>query len=159
MKLAMHLTLAIALSTSTTCFASAADDFRLGDGKRIACSRGLSPGKLSTATCRSYAYLVNVHMSEYFRCTVSLAFTRDNKQVISVQTDGGCAKKERPFVEEETYAFDAAETEPTNTNSFFGSGGYVMWASDTSAKKMKAYITIASGLGTDVSRCMDMTFD
>jgi hypothetical protein len=41
----------------------------------------------------------------------------------------------RIFAEDGNYAFDAAETEPTNTNSFYGSGGYVMWANDTSRPK------------------------
>jgi len=66
-----------------------ADEFQLSQNQRISCSRGLSPGKLNTATCRSYAYIFNVKTSEYFRCSVSLALTRDNKEVINVQTDGG----------------------------------------------------------------------
>ncbi len=74
-----------------------ADDFKLSSNQRISCSRGLSAGKLSTATCRSYAYLFNVKTTEYFRCQVSLALTRDNKEVINVQTDGGCTKKPRVF--------------------------------------------------------------
>src|SRR6202161_559268 len=55
-----------------------ADDFELSHNQRIACSRGLSAGKLNTATCKSYAYIFNVKTSEYFRCSVSLALTRDN---------------------------------------------------------------------------------
>src|SRR3981081_2174317 len=74
-----------------------ADDCKRSNNQRISCSRGLSPGKLNTATCKSYAYLFNVKTSEYFRCQVSLALTRDNKEVINVQTDGGCARKSRIF--------------------------------------------------------------
>src|SRR5450631_1813319 len=70
-----------------------ADEFKLSNNQRISCSRGLSAGKLNTATCKSYAYLFNVKSSEYFRCQVSLALTRDNKEVINVQTDGGCTRK------------------------------------------------------------------
>src|SRR3978361_1141269 len=72
-----------------------ADDFKLSSNQRISCGRGLSAGKLNTATCKSYAYIFNVKTSEYFRCTVTLALTRDNKEVINIQADGGCAKKAR----------------------------------------------------------------
>src|ERR1700693_511077 len=88
-----------------------ADDFQLSQNQRIACSRGLSAGKLNTATCKSYAYLFNVRTSEYFRCQVSLALTRDNKEVINLQTDGGCTKKPRIFETDSTYSFDATATE------------------------------------------------
>jgi hypothetical protein len=135
-----------------------ADDFKLSNNQRIACSRGLSPGKLNTATCKSYAYLFNVKTSEYFRCSVSLALTRDNKEVINVQTDGGCTRKPRIFETDSNYSFDATETEPPNTNSFFGPGGYAIWASDNSAQKVRGCITISSGLGSDISKCLDMTF-
>jgi hypothetical protein len=54
--------------------------------------------------------------------------------------------------------FDATETEPPNTNSFFGPGGYSVWAADTSAQKLRGCITISSGLGTDITKCLDMTF-
>jgi len=135
-----------------------ADDFKLSNNQRISCSRGLSPGKLNTATCRSYAYLFNTKTSEYFRCQVSLALTRDNKEVINVQTDGGCTKKPRIFDTDSNYSFDATETESPNTNSFFGPGGYAVWASDNSAQKVRGCIIISSGLGSDISKCLDMTF-
>ena len=77
--------------------AAEADDYKLVSNQRIACGRGLAPGKLNTATCKSYTYLFNTKTSEYFRCQVSLALTRDNKEVINVQTDGGCTKKPRIF--------------------------------------------------------------
>ena len=112
-----------------------ADEFKLSNNQRISCSRGLSAGKLNTATCKSYAYIFNVKTSEYFRCSVSLALTRDNKEVINVQTDGGCTKKPRIFETDSNYSFDATETEPPNTNSFFGPGGYAIWAADTTAQK------------------------
>ena len=136
-----------------------ADDFNLSHNQRISCSRGLSPGKLSTATCRSYAYLFNAKTSEYFRFTVSLSMTRDTKEVINVQSDGGCSKKARIFDTDGNYSFDVAETEPPNTNSFFGSGGVVLWASDNTQQKVRACVTIPSGIGPDVSRCVDMKFE
>ena len=148
----------VALSIMTLASAAAADDFKLSNNQRIACSRGLAPGKLNTATCKSYAYVINVKTSEYFRCQVSLALTRDNKEVISVQTDGGCTKKPRIFDADSSYSFDATETEPPNTNSFFGPGGYAVWASDNNALKVRGCITISSGLGSDISKCLDMAF-
>jgi hypothetical protein len=138
---------------------AAADDFKLSSNQRISCSRGLSPGKLSTATCRSFAYLFNVRTSEYFRCAVSLSLTRDNKEIISSQSDGGCVRKPRIFESDGSYQFDATETEPPNTNSFFGPGGYAAWASDTTTQKVRGCIIIASGLGSDVSKCVDMKFE
>ena len=120
----MKICLGAALSLVTLVPVARADEFKLSNNQRISCSRGLSAGKLNTATCRSYAYLFNVKTSEYFRCQISLAFTRDNKEVINVQTDGGCTKKPRIFETDSNYSFDATETEPPNTNSFFGPGGY-----------------------------------
>jgi hypothetical protein len=139
--------------------AASADDFKLSNNQRISCSRGLSPGKLSTATCKSYAYLFNTKTSEYFRCAVSLALTRDNKEIISTQSDGGCVKRPRIFETDGKYEFDATETEPPNTNSFFGPGGYAAWAADTATQKVRGCIIIASGLGSDVSKCVDMKFE
>src|ERR1700733_6221274 len=147
-----------ALMAVTLAAAARADEFKLSNNQRISCSRGLAPGKLNTATCKSYAYLFNVKTSEYFRCQVSLALTRDNKEVINVQTDGGCVKKPRIFDTDSHYSFDATETEPPNTNSFFGPGGYSVWASDDTAQKVRGCITISSGLGSDISKCLDMTF-
>jgi hypothetical protein len=148
----------IALSLVTLASVARADEFKLSNNQRIACSRGLSPGKLNTATCKSYTYVFNVKTSEYFRCQVSLALTRDNKEVINVQADGGCTKKPRVFDTDSNYAFDATETEPANTNSFFGSGGYSIWAADTTQQRVRGCITISSGLGSDISKCVDMTF-
>ena len=148
----------VALALLTLVSAARADEFKLSNNQRIACSRGLSAGKLNTSTCKSYAYVFNVKTSEYFRCQVSLALTRDNKEVINVQTDGGCTKKPRVFDNDSNYSFDATETEPPNTNSFFGTGGYAMWASDNNALKVRGCITISSGLGSDISKCLDMSF-
>jgi hypothetical protein len=137
---------------------AAADEFKLSQNQRISCGRGLSAGKLNTATCRSYAYVFDIKTSEYFRCTVSVALTRNNKEVLNVQSDGGCVKKPRIFDTDSNYSFDATETEPPNINSFFGSGGYSIWASDNNARKVRGCIIISSGLGSDVSKCVDMTF-
>jgi len=148
----------VALSLLTLVSVARADEFKLSNNQRIACSRGLSPGKLNTATCKSYTYLFNVKTSEYFRCQVSLSLTRDNKEVINVQTDGGCTKKPRVFDTDSSYTFDATESEPANTNSFFGSGGYSIWVADTAQQKVRGCITVSSGLGSDISKCLDMTF-
>jgi hypothetical protein len=136
-----------------------ADEFKLSQNQRISCGRGLAPGKLSTATCRSYAYLFNATTSEYFRCSVSLSMTRDAKEVINVQTDGSCSKKARIFDTDGAYSFDVAETEPPNTNSFFGTGGVALWVSDDKARKLRGCVTIPSGIGPDVSRCVDMKLE
>jgi hypothetical protein len=154
----IKICLGFALPLLTLVSVARADDFKLSHNQRISCSRGLSAGKLNTATCKSYAYLFNAKTSEYFRCQVTLALTRDNKEVINIQTDGGCAKKPRIFENDSTYDFDATETEPPNTNSFFGPGGYSVWAADTTAQKIRGCITISSGLGSDISKCLDMTF-
>ncbi len=135
-----------------------ADNFKLSNNQRISCSRGLMAGKLNTATCKSYAYVFNTKTSEYFRCQVSLALTRDNKEVINVQSDGSCTRKPRVFDTDSDYSFDATETEPPNTNSFFGPGGYSIWVSDDTKQKVRGCITIISGLGSDISKCIDMSF-
>ena len=139
--------------------AEAADEFKLSSNQRISCGRGLSAGKLNSATCKSFAYLFNSKTSEYFRCSVSLSLTRDNKEILNVQSDGGCVKKPRIFDADGNYSFDATETEPPNTNSFFGTGGYAVWVSDNTARKVRGCITIASGLGSDVVKCIDMKFE
>src|SRR5437764_10319880 len=157
MNQVMKISLGLVLSLVPLAFAHA-DEFKLSSNQRIACSRGLSAGKLKTAKCTSYSYVFNAKTSEYFRCQVSLSLTSDNKEVINVQTDGGCAKKPRIFDTDSNYAFDATETEPPNTNSFFGPGGYSVWAADTTAQKIRGCITISSGLGSDISKCLDMTF-
>ena len=135
-----------------------ADEFKLSNNQRIACGRGLSPGKLNAANCKSYAYVFNTKTSEYYRCQVTVSLTRDNKEVLNVQADGGCVKRPRIFDKDSTYSFDSVETEPPNTNSFFGPGGHAIWVSDDKALKVKGCVTIASGLGSDVTRCVDMTF-
>jgi hypothetical protein len=151
--------LCLGLSLAALRPARAADEFKLSNNQRISCGRGLSAGKLNSATCKSYAYLFNTRTSEYFRCAVSLALTRDNKEILSVQTDGGCVKKPRIFDTDSSYSFDATETEPPNTNSFFGTGGYAVWASDNTTQKVRGCIIIASGLGSDVAKCVDMKFE
>jgi hypothetical protein len=159
MNYVVKIGLGVALSFMTLASAAEADNFKLSNNQRIACSRGLAPGKLNTATCKSYAYVYNVKTSEYFRCQVSLALTRDNKEVINVQADGGCTKKPRIFDTDGDYSFDATETEPPNTNSFFGPGGYAVWASDINNLKVRRCIIISSGLGSDISKCIDMKFE
>ncbi len=43
------------------------------------------------------------------------------------------------------YSFDATETEPPNTNSFFGNYGFAMWVSDNTQQKIRGCVTIPSG--------------
>jgi hypothetical protein len=155
----MKIGFGVALSLMTLTQVARADEFKLSNNQRISCSRGLSAGKLNTATCKSYAYVFNAKTSEYFRCQVSLALTRDNKEVINVQADGGCARKPRIFEVDSNYSFDATETEPPNTNSFFGTGGYAVWASDNATLKVRGCIIISSGLGSDIAKCIDMKFE
>src|SRR5271165_433353 len=141
----IRICLGFALPLLTLVSVARADEFKLSNNQRISCGRGLSAGKLNTATCRSYAYLFNTRTSEYFRCAVSLSLTRDNKEILNVQIDGGCVKKPRIFDNDSSYSFDATETEPPNTNSFFGTGGYAVWASDNTTQKVRGCIIIASG--------------
>jgi hypothetical protein len=159
MNRVMKFGLGVALSFMTPAQASEADNFKLSNNQRIACSRGLAAGKLNTSTCKSYAYVFNTKTSEYFRCQVSMALTRDNKEVINVQADGGCTKKPRIFDADSNYSFDATETEGPNTNSFFGPGGYAVWASDNNNLKLRGCIIISSGLGSDIVKCIDMKFE
>ena len=112
MNRVVTICLRVALSLVTLVSFARADEFKLSNNQRISCSRGLAAGKLNTATCKSYAYLFNIKTSEYFRCQVSLSLTRDNKEVINVQTDGSCTKKPRIFENDSNYDFDATETEP-----------------------------------------------
>jgi hypothetical protein len=37
-------------------------------------------------------------------------------------------------------------------------GGYAVWASDTTTRKVRGCIIISSGLGSDIAKCLDMTF-
>jgi len=159
MNQVMRTSLAGALALVALAPVARADEFKLGHNQRIFCSRGLAAGKLNTATCKSYAYVFNMKTSEYFRCQVSLALTRDDKEVINVESDGACTRKPRIFETDSSYDFDASETEAPNTNAFFGPGGYAIWAIDTKVLKVRGCITIASGLGADVARCLDMTFN
>ncbi len=154
----MKICFGVTLLVMTLVPVAQADEFKLSNNQRISCSRGLSAGKLNTATCKSYAYLFNIKTSEYFRGMGSLALTRDNKEIINIQTDGGCIKKPRIFEADSSYSFDATETEAPNTNSFFGPGGYAVWASDNNAQKVRGCIIISSGLGSDIAKCLDMTF-
>src|SRR2546423_10987860 len=137
MNSVLKICFVVALSLATLVGAAQADEFKLSNNQRISCSRGLSAGKLNTATCKSYAYLFNVKTSEYYRCQVSLALTRDNKEVINVQSDGGCTKKPRVFEAHSNSSFDATETEPPNTNAFFGSGGCMILVGDQTSQQSR----------------------
>ncbi len=58
----MKIGLGVALSLMTLAQAAEADNFKLSNNQRIACSRGLSAGKLNTSTCKSYAYVFNTRL-------------------------------------------------------------------------------------------------
>lgn len=140
--------------------ARAADEiFKLSNNQRIACGRGLNAGKLQNINCKSYAYIFNTRTSEFYRCQVSVGVTRDNKEVLKVDTDGSCVLKMRIFPGDSSYTFDATETEPPNTNAFFGAGGTAIWASDSTKLAAKGCILLNVGVGPDVLRCVDMTFN
>ena len=158
MSLVMKICLGCRVVADDAGLGRPADDFKLANNQRIACSRGLAAGKLNTATCKSYAYVFNAKTSEYFRCQVSLALTRDNKEVINVQTDGGCTKKPRIF-DTDSQLFLRRHRDRAAEHQFvlrprrlFG------WAADTTQQKVRGCITISSGLGSDISKCLDMTF-
>ena len=138
--------------------ANAADEFKLSNNQRISCGRGHNAGKLQTINCKSYAFIFNTRTSELYRCQVSVGVTRDNKDVLKIDSDGACVLKTRVFPADSNYSFDATETEPPNTNSFFGAGGTALWVSDNSALKAKGCILLDVGVGPEVVRCVDMTF-
>lgn len=137
----------------------AADEMKLSNNQRIACSRGLTAGKLQNINCKSYAYIFNKRTSEFYRCQVSVGVTRDNKEVLKVDTDGACLLKARIFTDDSGYSFDATETEPPNTNAFFGPGGTAIWVSDNTKLKVRGCILLNVGVGPDVLRCVDMAFN
>jgi hypothetical protein len=143
-----------------TSMASAGETILLSNNQRISCGRGLSAGKLQTSSCRSYAYVFNARTTEYYRCAAGVTVTKDNKDLLKIDTEGLCKKKARLFPDDSNYSFDAAETEGPNTNSFFGPGGYVIWVSDNTKLAAKACFTITiGGAQGDIDRCVDMKFE
>lgn len=122
------------------------------------CGRGLNAGKLQNISCKSFAYIFNGKTSEFYRCQVSVVVTRDNKEILRVDTDGACTLKARIFPEDLSYMFDATETEPPNVNGFFGSGGTAIWVADSTRLSAKGCIILNVGIGPDVMKCVDMTF-
>lgn len=157
-RVAMVAVLVVAGAWAST--AKAADDIKLSSNQRISCNRGLMQGRLQTSTCRSYAYIFNAKTTEYYRCSAGVTVTKDNKDLLKIDTEGACQKRERLFPNDSSYSFDAAETEGPNTNSFFGPGGYVIWASDNTKLAAKACFIIAvGGSEKEVQRCVDMKFE
>ncbi len=154
-----------AFLTGATCLfafsgnAFSADIYKLSNNQRISCNRGLTAGKLQNISCKSYAYVFNSVTSEFYRCQVSVALTRDNKSVLKTESDGTCNSLGRIYPADSSYSFDATETEPPNTNSFFGSGGTAIWVADAAALKVKGCIQLVTGVGPDTMNCVDMTFD
>ncbi len=146
---------AFALTSS----ASSADIYKLSNNQRISCNRGLTPGKLQNINCKSFAYVFDDVTSEFYRCQVSVEVTRDNKTVLKTETNGKCISLGRIFPTDSLYSFDATETEPPNTNSFFGSGGTAIWVSDTTSLKVRGCIQLVTGIGPDLLNCVDMTFE
>jgi hypothetical protein len=156
---AIKILLGVLLLPSLTTAARPDELFKLSNSQKISCGRDLARGKLRTATCTSFTYLFNTRTSEYFRCEMSLVVTRDKKEVLIVRSDGHCVRKAPIFSAESNYDFDASETEPTNMNSFFGSGGHAIWAADTTRQKVRGCLAVASAFGSDVTRCLDMSFE
>jgi hypothetical protein len=139
--------------------ARSADIYKLSNNQRVSCNRSLTAGKLQNIACKSYAYVFNSVTSDFYRCQVSAAVTRDAKQVLKSEADGSCTPLGRIFPTDSSYSFDATETEPPNTNSFFGSGGTAIWVADATALKVKGCIQLVTGVGPDMLSCVDMTFD
>jgi hypothetical protein len=137
----------------------AGSPFQLGKSQNISCSRSFARGGLKTMTCTSYVYVFNTRTSDYFRCEDSLVVTRDRRKVRKVKSDGGCIKKPRVFEVDSSYDFDSAETEPASPNSIFGKGGYAVWAADTTRPRVRGCLIISTGLGSEVSRCVETKLD
>jgi hypothetical protein len=143
-------------ATASPCKAQSGDLFKISPNQRISCSRALAPGKQQTISCKSYAYVMNAVTSEFYRCQVSVAVTRDAKEILKTETDGDCRLKARIFGEDSNYSFDATETEPPNTNAFFGSGGRAIWVSDTTKFRVRGCIELVVGVAPDLMKCVDM---
>ena len=117
------------------------------------------PGKLNTATCKSYTYRLQ-HQDLGIFPLPGLAGADPRQQGSHQRPDRRRLHQEAAHLRDRRalFDFDATETEPPNTNSFFGPGGYSIWAADITAQKVRGCITISSGLGSDISKCLDMTF-
>lgn len=139
--------------------AKSADIYTLSNNQRISCNRGLTPGKLQNIACKSFAYVFNSVTSEFYRCQISVAVVRDAKTVLKTDSDGKCTSFGRIFTADSSYSFEATETEPPNTNSFFGSGGTAIWVSDTASLKVRGCIRLVTGIGPDLQSCVDMPFE
>lgn len=135
------------------------DIYKLGSNQRITCNRSLTSGKLQNISCRSFAYVLNSVTSEFYRCQVSVVLIRDARMIRRTETGGKCDSLGRLFAADSSYSFDATETEPPNTNAFFGSGGTAIWVSDAASLKVKGCIQLATGIGPDILNCVDMTFE
>jgi len=139
--------------------AHAAATFKLSHNHRISCSKVLMPGKRQVIACKSYAYLFNTVTSEFYRCGVQVSVTRDVSTVLGADGSGSCQLKTKVFPDNSSYDFDAVETEPPNTNAFFGNGGTAIWAADVTTRKVRACIELGAGVSPPVLRCVDMTFE
>lgn len=133
--------------------------FRLSHNHRISCSKILMPGKRQAIGCKSYAYLFNMMTSEFYRCEAQVTVTRDSSKILGTDKSGSCKLKTKVFPDNSNYDFDAVETEPPNTNAFFGSGGTAIWAADSMTRKVRACIELGTGISSPVLQCMDMTFE
>ncbi|WP_420833387.1 hypothetical protein [[Pseudomonas] carboxydohydrogena] len=133
--------------------------FRLSHNQRISCSKILMPGKRQVIACKSYAYLFNTTTSEFYRCEAQVSVTRDISKILGTEGSGTCRLRTKVFSENSNYDFDAVETEPPNTNAFFGSGGTAIWAADVSTRKVRGCIELATGISSPVLKCMDMNFE
>jgi len=89
---------------------------------------------------------------------VTWALTRDNKEVIKRPDRRRLRQKARIFDTDSNYSFDATETEPPNTISLLRSRRLCGFGPRQHRAKSPRRITISSGLGSDISKCLDMTF-
>jgi len=150
---------AVACALALPSDAHADATFRLSHNHRISCSKILMPGKRQAIGCKSYAYLFNTATSEFYRCEAQVTVTRDASKILGTDKSGSCKLKTKVFSDNSNYDFDAVETEPPNTNAFFGNGGTAIWAADTTARKVRACIELGIGISSPVLQCMDLTFE
>lgn len=158
-RAAMFVAVVSACALSWPGNAHADSTFKLSHNHRISCSKTLTPGKRQVIACKSYAYLFNTVTSEFYRCEVQMSLSRDASSILGTEAGGACRLKTRVFPENSNYDFDAVETEPPNTNAFFGSGGTAIWVADGSMRKIRACIELESGIAAPVLKCVDMAFE
>ena len=86
------------------------------------------------ASCKHHLQVLRLYFqyetSEFYRCQVNVGVTRDNKEVLKVDTDGSCKLKGRIFPSDSNYAFDATETGTAEYKLLLRLGGTI-WVADS----------------------------